>query len=396
MENNEENKPKTAENYHQESLKKEKDKQERMERVRAETIEWLKTDAAIQEYFDGFNAYYVESFITGYASDKALFMEYGEFYENLNEKYETRFMEKAEGCLKAIQLKKLFDKRCEWGAELIAIPDVIVSSDFWLLANDILNCKIIEPITKADIELYSNYINSDSYDKYSDIHFFSIESYRSSSDDRNEFPAWFEYNNIHTGNNKYLQLPDIRGNKEETYRILWRKEQDDELEKKYETGELVKHIPDTRPTIAHYQYHDVLNFMKKFETLEAIRKFEANHKHAGLASLGDDERDDESDYLDELVESIMLALTALPNVRIPVEANDDWRKALIAGWDKFEREQIAKCLKPAFSDYLFRQKNNIQFSKNREDNFHESIANSVREQILRGRELSGEPRNFDF
>jgi hypothetical protein len=177
---------------------------------------------------------------------------------------------------------------------------------------------------------------------------------------------------------------------------LWSKEKDDELEKKFETGELVKTIPDNRPSISNYQYHDVLNFMKKFETPDTIRKFEANHKHAGLASLGDEERDDDTDYLDERVESIMLALTAMPNVKIPVEANDDWRKALMAGWDKFEREQIIKCLKPAFSDYLFRQNNGIQFSRDREDNFHSDIANNVKEQILRGRELNGEPRDFDF
>ena len=135
-------------------FKKEREKDERMEKVRTETIERLTNDQAIQEYFSEYNSYYLESFISGYASSKSIFMEYGEFYEDLGEKQETSFMENAEDCLKAIQLKKLFDLRCQWGAELITIPEITVSSDFWIWADDILNCKFIEPVNKADIVFY--------------------------------------------------------------------------------------------------------------------------------------------------------------------------------------------------------------------------------------------------
>lgn len=395
MDNNEENKPKSYEEVHQEGLKKEQDKRDRMEKVRLDTIEWMKTNPEIQAYLNGFKSSYVENFIDGYAQSKSLFMEYGEFYEDLNERHETRFIEEAEDCLRAIQLKKLFDLRCQWSAELITIPGIIVSPDFWIYANDILNCSFIEPINKRDIELYIDYINSNQYDRYSDIHFFSIENHRSNNEDE-EFPAWFEYNNLHTGNNKYLQLPDLRGEKENVYRALWRNERQMQIETKFETGELERPVADDRPTISNYQYHDVLNFMKKFETADAIRKFEANHKHAGMASLGDEEQDDESDYLDERVEEIMLALTAMPDVKIAVEANADWRKALMEGWYKYERTELIKALKPAFSDYLFRKQNNIQFSKHRDDDFDLELSNSVKEQILRGRELNGEPRDFNF
>lgn len=391
---NEENIPKTYEELHQARLQNAKDKQERMEKVRLDTIEWMKTNLEIQKYLNGFNSYYVEDFITGYARDKSIFMEYGEFYENLNEKYESQFIEDAEECLKNIQLKKLFDLRCQWGAELVTIPEIIISWDFWYWSKDVLNCNFISRVEWADVELYINYINSNNYDKYCEPSLNDISSYN--EENGGELPAWFEYHNTYTGNNKYLLLPDLRVKKENVYRSLWRKEEDEKIQAKYDSGELVKHIPDNRPSIATYQYHDVLNFMKKFETAETIRKFEANHKHASMASLGDEEQDDESDYLDQQVQSINLALTALPHVRIAVEANSDWRKALIIGYDKFERGEIIKCLKPAFSDYLFRLENNIKFSNDREDDFHLNLTNSVKEQILRGRELNGEPRDFNF
>lgn len=400
MENNEENKPKTADDIRQEARQKEQDRYDRIEQVRVATVNWMKTDEKVKSYLNNYNSHYVEYFINGYADTKSQFTEWSGFYEDLGERHETQFLERAEDALVEIQLKKLFDLRCKWGAEQIEIDEIQCSPDFYKWAGNVLNCHFIDDVTEDEVEMYKDYIWSNNFNIIVENNWICIEDYREGDDEdtyNTYFTEWFAFHNSRTGNNVLLLQPDIRGKREEFYKDLDRKKTHKDIVDKYETGELEKPTIDERPKISEYSYVDVLNFMKEFETAETIRKFETYHKHTGAVSLDTDEDEvDDNNYLDERVEEIMLNLTAMPKVKIAVDANNDWRKALIEGWAKFEKEQIASCLKLAYNNYLFRRQSNIQFAQSRADDYFESFGEDVKKMILNGRELNGESRDFNF
>ena len=160
----EENKPKSLEEHHLENQRKEEERRQRMEAVRQQTIKRLTSDAAIQDYFKYFSDSSIESFISGYATLKSLFMEYSNTYENIAEKQYTEYAERADHCLKEIQLKKLFDVRCQWGARLIDIDGIETSGDFFMWSGHVLNCPFLTPITKEEFDLYMRYATSDKFE----------------------------------------------------------------------------------------------------------------------------------------------------------------------------------------------------------------------------------------
>lgn len=367
-----------------------------MEELRKKTIERLRTDPAIQQYLSQFSSSSTDSFINGYASKLTSTLEYGNMYMNMHESHSTEYIKRASKCLEDIQMKKLFDLRCQWGANLVHVPGVEISADFYTLSNNIMNTDVVPPITQEEFDLYLEYARSSSFVHNSwGTDWTSVEDIRSDNmGEDSDLPEWFVYHNLHTGSNIHLQLPDLRGDKEEEYRLLWRKEEDEKLEKKYESGEIERHVPDKRPRISDLHYADVLDFMKKFENAETVRLFEAMVEYGSMGIIKEDEEDNDDDWLDEQVDNIMHKLTTLKDVRLPVEANRDWRKALIAAWEKFEQKQTVAALPAAYDNYLFMLESKIAFPV--KDRDVQSFSDSIKKQILRGRELNGEPRDLNF
>jgi len=70
----------------------------------------------------------------------------------------------------------------------------------------------------------------------------------------------------------------------------------------------------------------------------------------------------------------------MKDVRLPVEANADWRKGLIKAWKKFEFEQVRSAIREAYEDYLFKTKNNITFPL--EEEFYMPVLKMYRDQII--------------
>jgi len=65
-------------------------------------------------------------------------------------------------------------------------------------------------------------------------------------------------------------------------------------------------------------------------------------------------------------------------------------------WKKYENEQIVSSLNIAFEDYLFRVQSHISFAVPRQFAYDLELAGNEKKQVLRGRELNGEPRDLDF
>ena len=387
-------KPKSYEDFRREHVREEKERLDRIERVSLDTKQRLESDAVIQEYFKQFSPYSISHFIESYASLKSQYMEYGTQYSKLAEDQEMEYYEAAYEALKLIQYKKLFDLRCLWGANKIKVPEINGSWDFVPYSDDILNCKLIPPINLQEFELFQQYVASDSFVKENYISWNELVTARAYEDEEMpEISPWYDYHNEHTDTGNYLLLADERGKKEGEYRMYGAKEHREEIERKYETGELKRVEPDERPRLSSYELDAVTDFVKRFENDDARKKFIGYQKlNNSLISKNDDEDDDS---LTEEVQELMYRIDNLKPAPA-IEAHADWRIAFLNMWNKFEKDQIIAALYPAYQDYLFHIENSIPFETTVRHRDNKEIAQIMNKQVLDGREKSGEPRDFNF
>ncbi len=393
-ENVEPNQPKNNNETGKKEVSKEPTREERIAKTTADTTEWLKNDATIQAYFNNFSASSIERFIEKYAHTKSMYCEYGSFFQEMMDVRASAYLERAEECLKEIQYKKLFDLYCLWNAEQIALEGVTICWEFYDLADDILNCHVLTPVQQNELDLYLAYMNSPHYEYNAYFSWMDICDIRNDSDieDLEMLPSWFLYHNQYTAAGSNLLLPKIREAKEDFYRDLNRDMRHEEIEAKYASGELQRPVPDERPHLWEHDYNQLMDFMQRFETPENIRLFNGYHDYGRAHNA--DIVDDDNDYINQQVQDILHAMDSLNGTVIPIEANADWRKGLIAAWHKFEREQTIACLPFAYDNYLFRIANKIKFPAGDRD--MQDIVDSIKKQILSGRVLNGEPEDFNF
>ena len=396
MPDNEQNKPKSYEEHLQEHARQEEERRIRMEKVRLDTIEHLSTDKAVQEYLQQFNPGSHESFIRGYAQKKMLFSEFHEMYATIAEKNSLEYIERAEKCLEEIQFKKLFDTRCKWGAYQFSDEGVKVSWDFLYWGKNVLSCPFISPIQQDEFDLYKQYICSDQYMEMEDIQIDEIREQDEDGEPEYEFPAWFYYHNIHTGAGINMLLPDNRYLKEEAYLDVIRNINHQKIEEQYETGEIVRHVPDERPYINDYYAGYMIQFIDKFEKPETARLFKDYIEQTN--SVIDESNEDSDDTgMYEHIERIIEVMKGLPNgTKIPIKANTDWKEALILAWDEFEKQKTIECLDAAYDNYLFRIENKIAFNITDGYQFYLDMASKIRKDVLEARKILGEPENFDY
>lgn len=390
----EEIKPKSYEELQQIRLNEEKERIDRMDKVRHETVQRLETDPEIQKYFEQFNKNSIESFIQTYGHSKAGYMEYGAQFAKYNEDANMAYYEAAYKCLEQIQLKKLFDLKLQWGANNITLPDIESIWDFYPHSMDVFNCPFLPPITEEEFELFLEFANSEHFEEEPETDWLDYtNSYFMDEDEKADLPEWFLFHNNHSDARQYLSLPDIRGKQEDFYRNFWIKENQQETEKKYESGEYKRPGPmDQKPYIHAYQFETLNDFVKRFENEDARKKFMGYQEFQGATTKNSDGNDD---YLNERAEELIGSLIKL-HPALPIEANADWRVALIDTWDKYETSQTIAALQIAYQDYLFHVENKIMFEVSDRKKNNVSHATNMKQGILRGRELNGEPRDFNF
>jgi len=353
----------------------------------------LRTNPRYKDYFSKFKDFWVEDFIKGYPFKKAMWIKYGKFYCDEEEKRHFRYSTLAESCMWQIQQKKLFDLQCRWRAEEIIIPEIKVTWDFNTWGNNIMNCNFIEPITYDEIELYREYLNSDDFqtdllDYFSDWQ--DYEEYKESElkdDDESILPEWYEFYNMRKGTGDLLTLPDIRGNKESFYTEIYhndsRIKQEEEKQKKIREGTYVEPLNDNRPTLSIYNSEQLDEFVNLFEDEKIKRFFRA---YESSTTFGDS-------YSEDIEEAVNTLLEA--DEKIPIEGWHDWREGLIRTARKYERKKISECLDEVHNAYLQRRELGISYELP-DKKFNLSFVNAMTEQIIKGRILNGEPGDLNF
>jgi hypothetical protein len=356
----------------------------------------LRNNEQALAYFSAFDPASVDAFIEHYASEKSKWMHGVDSYATWNEQEQTRWVDEAFKRLKEIQQKKLFDVQCHWRAEKTEIEEIKICSDFrtyW--EGNVMNCPFIEPVTQEDINLYIQYLQSGNFEEYQDLFagwqdYEDIkEAYNTENANRN-FPEWYDFYNGRKGTAVFMLFPDIRGQKEKEYLDLYHAEAKELIEKR-----MAETPCDTRPPFTNYPHSHIPWFVETFEdklTQHYMQAFKDLDEEDNDAEDDDNEEYNEESYIN--VENIFFDLEREMEL-IPIEDSYDYREALQLAWNKYTIKKIIESLPQAFEQYQFHIQTGLAF----EDKYLSSKTEARdmwRNNLLRGRELKGEPRDFNF
>ncbi len=379
----------------------------RRERKIKDIIKELSTGKKYKKFFEQYAPTSVQVFIDSYARRKAGWLEWGpnHLQRELNEK--LKYKESPAALLWEIQQKKLFNLQCRWRAREVELPGIEVSWDFLKWEQKIRTCPYIDPISPQEFDLYKSYMTSGSYQPK---HFMSswqgYDFYRTEYQTGNESmmptPAWYVYYDTMMGTGNLFMLPNSKGEQEQIYLGLVKKEEDEKAAKKSKKKKSAKEaIPaivkainpsyDGKPAIIP-DYKTKEEFIKKFEDKTILKYFHAMEK--------EDDNWQEEQALDECME-IFSAELEEENEQITFKNPDDLKDSIFRAAADFETSQILKHLDVAYEEYQMKVNSGISFEDNSElqdfaDNAFTSIVNFIKEQILHGRELNGEPRDFNY
>lgn len=333
------------------------------------------------------------------AESKRYYTEYGPFFYKQKQAVESQWINEAFERLKEIQHKKLFELQCLWHAEQITLPEIEVSEDFMLYGHDILNCPLIDPITEEDVDLYTQYVQSNNFEfqlglfhdwqDYDEIK----EAYAAEDGDRN-VPEWYDFHNGRTGKGILFTLPDIRGEKEMFYRTLvaadekkQKQEQsaaNDEINKDTEPNQ--QQSISSKPNLWAHDRNILDFFVNTFEDKETQKMY----KKYTMMTIPISER--AYDYND------MWDLLAQNNEVWPIKTHYDWREAFNNCYTSYQKHKIVQALPLAYEQYKMYREMNIPFEEPNESRIasYQALIDYVKREILQGRKLNGEPANFDF
>ena len=337
-------------------------------------------------------------------------MEWGPAQIKQQEIQDLEFSNAAFECLKQIQQKKLFDLQCQWRAELITLEGVETTDDFGIIAEDILNCKLIPPVSETELDMFINFLNNEEFHGLRSMPDSMWQFYIAFKKDFEGepfmfigMPEWYSYHNLCTGNTKYLILPDIRGEKEYHYVGLGEnktlptvstptKKEKGSKKKAVATVEPVKDVAPTKPRIDYYKSGYLSWFVHEFEDKKTEREF--RNAGGGMNDDDDDDDEDEDKFDYGMIDTIVSKLSADGKIRA-VEANYNWGEALQETLHKYQIQERKDAISPVYEQYCMYIENGIAFEK-KADGFSLIMQQSRRKKILEGRKTAGEPEDFNF
>ncbi len=365
----------------------------RVEIIRQQTEDELRSQSIYQEFFNQFNPHSVESFIKNYARRKALYLTRGQEYINLQEQKELKYKMLAEEALWSIQQKKLFNLQCQWRAEQIKLKGIEHTTQFLTLGTNIQHCPFIAPVSNAELELFISFLKSGQanqvfgFDNWQDYDAFKSEAddcYFPGIDGPLELhmPAWYKFFDEQMGTGYLLTLPDLRGEKEQNYRAVARKQELKEIKNKES-----KKTSDNRPFLSIFDTTIVESFVKQFEDKRTLKYCKAVEEFQSQI--------DDNIELDDALETLRLA-----GSKVAIRAKADWKDAIIDAARQYEMSQIADALTAVHQEYVFRRENGINFPQSLIDKKREeytyNLSDLAKSQILLGRKLLGEDENMNF
>ena len=310
-----------------------------------------------------------------------------------------QYREEAKQYFALIQEDKLIRLQFEWNEGNIELEGIECNADLAYYFAFLWDCPFLPRITKQEVDDLAEFLASDE---------FVYEDHKSNSrfmhritDETETFEEVFDPGNGEwqsEGMQKYhfwlkekYNLKPLkkealkRANKENYYFEFIRAENIKAREERMiEFNKTPRPPQEMRPFLRFHKTEEVRKFIKTFEEPKLLKYHDAidrAHKH-----------DEDS--------KTFSAIHYLENVRgqVMIYANENWREAIIAASTRNIRDGAAYALYLLYEDYcqnndkstysILPDEFTIQFaSKHKEDQ---------REGLLRGRELAGKPRDFNF
>ena len=356
------------------------------EKIIKEVEEDLTNNPRYKDFYENYNPSSIKSFIESYKSGKANWIMWGENFAKMEQEKILKYTTIANDKLWEIQQKKLFNLQCQWRADAITIPEIIISLDFMYWEKQIKNCPFLSPISEYEFEIYREFIISEgfeydrwrhySWQDYDDIK----ESYK--NDDGGELPEWYEFYDQRMGTGSLMLLPDIRGNKEDFYLKLFYEEQRRLKPELYN----IKTNIDPRPYLNYHDREILTLFVETFEDMKIRDAFRA------MRSI----QVDSLEYNEDLTNAFEV-LKQAGNIELCYAGN--WRESVLKTAANYEKEKIYEALNTAYKNYLNRLRMGIGFENDLSEDdmkFYIDLINGYKEKILKGRALNGEPEDFNF
>lgn len=324
-----------------------------------------------------------------------------------------------------IQQKKLFDLQCRWRAEHITLPGVRHTEEFRQWEKYVEHCPWLPPITADEVALYEAYLRSDAYEPSRNWPWQNYNTFgrtaegnqqdpdpAADDDDENEddendddgyraaerrmyhtLPAWYRYHDAATGAGSLLALPDVRGDKEAYYIGLTEADKAEKLAAQRACGDMAASLP-WHPFILEKDHSPYFRqFEDPAELPRLLRWYEADRADARRRN----------GYLFEATHWLERALEgqAAP---WPIAAHADWRLAVIAAGMRAWGHQLADVLAEVWQEQEQNRSLGLSVTGPKVYGDHKPFeeldwAEEDTYQpkfILRGRELAGEPRDFNF
>ncbi|WP_156176232.1 hypothetical protein [Hymenobacter terrenus] len=329
----------------------------------------------------------------------------------------ARFLEVREEAahdLWEIQQKKLFDLQCRWRAEQITLPGVRHTEEFRQWEKYPEHCPWLPPITADEVALYEAYLRSDAYEPSRNWSWQAYDTFRrtaeGSGDDADDddsddgyttaerrayrtLPAWYRYHDEATGAGSLLALPDVRGEKEAYYIGLTEADKAEKLAAQRARGDMAASLP----------WHP---FISSSDCSPYFRQFEDPAELPRLLRWYEADRADvrrRQGYLFEATHWIERALEdqAAP---WPIAAHADWRLAVITAGQRAWGHRLAEVLAEVWQEQEQNRALGLSVTGPKvygDRKPFEELDWAEEETyqpkfILRGRELAGEPRDFNF
>ena len=338
-----------------------------------------------KNFFDNYDEETIHAFVEAYAKKKAFYVMHGEELLQERETSQLYFHSLAENFIWEIQQKKLFDLQCLWRAEKMKLSDVRVTKDFLYLEASVKSCPHIEPVTCDELQLYADYLLSGdhSYEEngmqWQDYDFIKNQCLMFCD---SGVPAWYSYYDKHVHGKIMHDLPDIKGEKEFFYLELLSSKN---CVRQLYDGIAGKNENEVKPPL-QFNYKTIEFFINTFEDKSVVRYFYAAEKQQPDLCKNS-----------ELDEALQLLHHSDENVSI--HSNHNWKEAIIEAAKFYKTKKIAEALMTVYDEYLLRIKTQLPFYDETDSMRQQLVLRNVenyKKQILKARELNGEPADFNF
>jgi len=343
-----------------------------------------------QTWLSQFDPESVNSFLIEYADQRAVWLTDRTDFKELHEIISISHIEDAFERLEEIQQKKLFDLQCLWRAEKIELPEVEICFDFLYWEARVMSCPFIDPVGPEDIALYQQYLRSGRFEEEQPFmsHWQGYDelkdAYEEAEDVERGFPEWYDFHNSMKGTGFYMTLPNIRGEKEQNYIDLTFQE----AAEKREAQPVVQPPRDERPELCYYPEYHKASFVERFEDPLSQKYYRAYAKK--MTEREGEAWEDFPYELDLIAEQLNMA-----DERIPVKGSPDYRLALLKARDTYKWNKIVEAMPAAYDRYQLHLIAGLKFNESTTED-RMTFTRGWRKTILRGRELSGEPADFNF